>query len=165
METLKELTAETLTSLFQSATEYLSENFAVLREIPFQHRKHFTAIVKYLRHKSYSESLSEIEKEKWPEDLRQVVIDALQSYTSEHNIIKDTKYLKDFHWKIDVALSTNSLSKVLRPEIQLQFDNSEDSANFHMTISQFQELRRQTASVIKDLLYLNQFNFIKNSSS
>eukprot|EP00358_Blepharisma_japonicum_P000713 CAMPEP_0202947392 /NCGR_PEP_ID=MMETSP1395-20130829/11566_1 /ASSEMBLY_ACC=CAM_ASM_000871 /TAXON_ID=5961 /ORGANISM="Blepharisma japonicum, Strain Stock R1072" /LENGTH=38 /DNA_ID= /DNA_START= /DNA_END= /DNA_ORIENTATION= len=35
--------------------------------------------------------------------------------------------------------------------------NGEKEISFHMTVAQFQELRRQTAGILKDMFTLDQF--------
>jgi len=65
-------------------------------------------------------------------------------------------------WRIDVALSTNSFSKVLKPEVQVKMTKGDEEISFHMTVQQFQEFRRHTAGILKDMFALDQFAFIRN---
>jgi len=68
----------------------------------------------------------------------------------------------DFRWRVDVSLSTNSLAKVLKPEVLLLMRTSTDTFQFHLSVKQFTELRRSTAALLRDLQALDQYVFIKS---
>jgi len=67
-----------------------------------------------------------------------------------------------FKWKIDVAISTTSLNRVLEPVVsaQLIFSNGEQKA-FEMSLAKFQELRYHTASVLKEMEGLEKRSILK----
>ena len=53
-------------------------------------------------------------------------------------------------WKINVVLSTNYVSKVLRPEVHIEIYTRED-VKIRMTVpvDKFEELRRQVAALLR----------------
>jgi predicted nucleic acid-binding protein len=53
-------------------------------------------------------------------------------------------------WKINVVLSTNYLSKVLRPEVVLQIQTAQNRRlQITVSVEKFEELRRQIAYLIR----------------
>ncbi|CAG9327626.1 unnamed protein product [Blepharisma stoltei] len=165
MESLKTLSADNLSALFGLSSKYLLQDFTVLKQIPFSQRENFTICIEYLRKKCgkhSSEYLHQIEEENWPSALKDVVIRNLTEIDTEFRRRQEKERLVDINWRIDVSLSTNSFSKVLRPEVQVKMTNGEKEISFHMTVAQFQELRRQTAGILKDMFTLDQFAFIRN---
>ena len=165
MEELRTLPEGTLQGLLVLAMAYIRGDFAALQKVKHSQRAVFTKLVEYLRAKAglhATEYSKEVEEEGWPEPTKQLVLSALQSRDSEFGRKQNPDALADLCWKIDVALSTNSLSKVLRPEIHLRVGTPSETADFHMTLQQFQELRRQTAVLVKDVYHLDQFPFVRN---
>ena len=70
--------------------------------------------------------------------------------------------LAQLRWRVDVAISTSSLSRVLRPTVLLQMTLSDGTIHlFEMPISQFHELRYSVAAVLKDMENINQKSIFK----
>ena len=60
--------------------------------------------------------------------------------------------LRSFRWRVDVAISTSSLQRALRPGILVEAELSDGSLlNFEMTVEEFQDLRYNVARVLRDL--------------
>lgn len=72
-----------------------------------------------------------------------------KSHSKEAELDKPLSYV-GCKWKINVVLSTNYVSKVLRPEVQIEIYTREDT-RFRMTvpIEKFEELRRQVAALLR----------------
>lgn len=165
MDSLKSLQPEHISSLFDLARGYIQGDFSMLSKVPFSYRGIFSACVEYLRSKCgkhYSEYSKELDDENWAVEAKAVVLEKLREMDSEYERRKNKERLSEMNWRIDVALSTNSLSRVLKPEVQIKMKNTDEEFAFHMTIPQFQELRRQTASVLKDTFTMEHFAFIRN---
>lgn len=165
MENLKKLSPENLSALFQLAIKYLRQDFSALKQVPYSQRENFSASIDYLRKKCgkhSSEFLLQIDEENWQDPLKEIVLSTLIEMNTEFQRKQEKSRPLDMNWRIDVALSTNSLSKVLKPEVQVKMTNGEQEVSFHMNVAQFQELRRQTAGLLKDMFTLDQFAFIRN---
>jgi hypothetical protein len=53
-------------------------------------------------------------------------------------------------WKVNVVLSTNYVSKVLRPEIHLELQTREgERVAMTVSVERFEELRRQVAGLLR----------------
>ena len=60
--------------------------------------------------------------------------------------------LEDLDWRIDVTISTGSMSRVLKPSILMQFNLSDGNDSlFQLNLEKFQELRYQVATVLKEM--------------
>ncbi|KAM6148297.1 COMM domain-containing protein 5 [Rhynchocyon petersi] len=58
----------------------------------------------------------------------------------------------NFRWRVDVAISTSSLARSLRPSILIQLELSDGSACcFEVSTARFQELRYSVALVLKEM--------------
>ncbi|KAM9626480.1 COMM domain-containing protein 5 isoform 1-T2 [Trichechus inunguis] len=58
----------------------------------------------------------------------------------------------NFWWRVDVAISTSSLARSLRPSILMQLELSDGSAHrFEVSTAKFQELRYGVALVLKEM--------------
>ena len=65
----------------------------------------------------------------------------------------DETSLLDFvscQWKINVVLSTNYLSKVLRPEVVIEIQTAQrQKVKMTVSVEKFEELRRQVAYLLR----------------
>jgi hypothetical protein len=168
MDSLKSLQPDHLSSLFDLANSYIQGSYEVLSRVPLSYRGAFSSSVEYIRSKSgkhFSEYSKEIEEDGWPAGLKSTVLEKLKTFDNEYERRKNKERLKEMTWRIDVALSTNSLSRVLKPEIQVKMVRDNEEITFHMTVAQFQEFRRQTASILKDIFTMEHFAFIRNLKS
>ena len=60
--------------------------------------------------------------------------------------------LNAFRWRVDVAISSSSLSRVLRPSILMQMHTSDGSIKtFECPVEQFHQLRHSVATVLRDM--------------
>ena len=165
MDNLKTLNPEIFGTLLDLSIAYIQGDFQVLSKVPFSSRNSFSSTVEYLRTKCgkhSSEYIKEIEEENWDAEHKSLVIEKMKEYDSDFYRRKNKNRINDANWRIDVSLSTNSLSRVLKAEIQCRLSNGSEDTDFHMNVAQFQELRRQTASLIKDVFSMDQFAFIRN---
>ncbi|OCT67575.1 COMM domain-containing protein 5 isoform X1 [Xenopus laevis] len=60
--------------------------------------------------------------------------------------------LEDIRWRVDVAISTSSLSRALQPSILMQLKLSDGiSHRFEVPVAKFQELRYNIALILKEM--------------
>lgn len=68
----------------------------------------------------------------------------------------------DFKWRIDVGISTTSLSRVLEPVVAASMTLSNgETKNFEMSVTKFQELRYNVATVMKEVEDLEKRSILK----
>lgn len=71
-------------------------------------------------------------------------------------------YIKDFKWRVDVTLSTNSMQRVLKPSILMEIVTSEGKTRtFEVSVEKYQELRYQVARTLKDFQELDKLQILK----
>eukprot|EP01091_Cochliopodium_minus_P005102 TRINITY_DN15082_c0_g1_i1.p1 TRINITY_DN15082_c0_g1~~TRINITY_DN15082_c0_g1_i1.p1 ORF type:complete len:206 (+),score=51.69 TRINITY_DN15082_c0_g1_i1:55-672(+) len=60
--------------------------------------------------------------------------------------------IEEMDWRVDVTISTGSMSRVLKPSILMQLDLSDGNKTlFQLNLEKFQELRYQVANVLKEM--------------
>uniref|UniRef100_F6QHB0 COMM domain-containing protein 5 n=1 Tax=Xenopus tropicalis TaxID=8364 RepID=F6QHB0_XENTR len=60
--------------------------------------------------------------------------------------------LEDMRWRVDVAISTSSLSRALQPSILVQLKLSDGTSHrFEVPVAKFQELRYNVALILKEM--------------
>jgi len=70
--------------------------------------------------------------------------------------------LEQFDWRVDVTLSTNSMSKVLKPNILVRMaTNDGKTKTFDMSVEKYNELRYNVAKVLKDIEDLEKLQILK----
>lgn len=70
--------------------------------------------------------------------------------------------LDRLQWRVDVAISTSSIARILKPVIMLQLTLSDGSVKtFEVSVSQFHELRFNAALVLKEMEIVEQKNIFK----
>ncbi|XP_060935503.1 COMM domain-containing protein 5 [Limanda limanda] len=75
---------------------------------------------------------------------------ALEAATSQNDPHLPT--IEDFKWRVDVAISTSSLSRALQPSVLMQMKLSDGSlSRFEVPVSKFQELRYNVALILKEM--------------
>ncbi|XP_034454842.1 COMM domain-containing protein 5 [Hippoglossus hippoglossus] len=75
---------------------------------------------------------------------------ALEEATSQNDPHLPT--IEDFKWRVDVAISTSSLSRALQPSVLMQMKLSDGSlSRFEVPVSKFQELRYNVALILKEM--------------
>jgi COMM domain containing 5 len=58
-------------------------------------------------------------------------------------------------WRLDVAISTTALKRVMQPSVTIQLPLSDGSVHtFEMSVAEFHKLRFNVARVMKDMLDL-----------
>eukprot|EP00041_Stephanoeca_diplocostata_P011688 m.193347 g.193347 ORF g.193347 m.193347 type:complete len:226 (+) comp18632_c0_seq1:184-861(+) len=71
--------------------------------------------------------------------------------THDKNAIK-LPQLADFKWRVDVAISTSELQRVMKPAVLMQMTLSDGTIQtFEMPVEQFHKLRYNTAFVLKEM--------------
>ncbi|KAM5145789.1 COMM domain-containing protein 5 [Mantella aurantiaca] len=70
--------------------------------------------------------------------------------------------VEDLRWRVDVAISTSSLSRALQPSILMQMKLSNgESHRFEVPVAKFQELRYNVALILKEMNDLEKKNILK----
>ncbi|XP_060105367.1 COMM domain-containing protein 5 [Heteronotia binoei] len=70
--------------------------------------------------------------------------------------------IKDFRWRVDVAISTSSLARALQPSILMQMKLSDGTAHrFEVPLAKFEELRYNVALILKDMNDLEKRSILK----
>lgn len=70
--------------------------------------------------------------------------------------------LQELKWRVDVAISTGSLSRALQPSVLMQLRLSDGSVQqFQVPVSKFQELRYNVALILKEMNDLEKRNILK----
>nr|XP_006812710.1 PREDICTED: COMM domain-containing protein 5-like [Saccoglossus kowalevskii] len=70
--------------------------------------------------------------------------------------------LQRFRWRVDVAISTSVLNRVLEPSVMMEMTLSDGTIhNFEVPVSKFHELRYNVASVIKEMEDLEKRSILK----
>ncbi|XP_051876779.1 COMM domain-containing protein 5 [Pristis pectinata] len=68
----------------------------------------------------------------------------------------------DFRWRVDVAISSSSLTRALQPAILMQLRLSDGSAHrFELPVAKFQELRYNVALILKEINDLEKRSVLK----
>lgn len=165
MEAILRLEPAQLAQLFGLVEDYNLGELSVLKRFPPSKRPLFTGMLNYLRAHIRLQA-SELEKalseEGWSASQKSALMGEFARTRSTVERVRNEQRVTDFRWRIDVSLSTNSLSKVLKPEVLVRIRTPTASYQFHMTVRQFTELRRSTAALLRDLQALDQFVFIKS---
>lgn len=135
--------------------------------IPQERLSHIVAGV----HRVLSEAIripsSSLKQEAFKEDLRELRIPedfitdfcsvvfsswraALETSTSQNDPHLPT--MQDFKWRVDVAISTSSLARALQPSALIKMKLSDGNLHcFEVPASKFQELRYNTALILKEM--------------
>ncbi|KAG9478440.1 hypothetical protein GDO78_013455 [Eleutherodactylus coqui] len=70
--------------------------------------------------------------------------------------------VEDMRWRVDVAISSSSLSRALQPSILMQMKLSNgESHRFEVPVAKFQELRYNIALLLKEMNDLEKKNILK----
>ena len=71
--------------------------------------------------------------------------------------------LTEVSWRVDVAISSSAVAKVMEPQINLElaFDDDRPSKHFGMTQDKFQQLRFSVASILKQMEMLEKKKVFK----
>ncbi|XP_006277442.1 COMM domain-containing protein 5 [Alligator mississippiensis] len=70
--------------------------------------------------------------------------------------------VKDFQWRVDVAISTSSLARALQPSILMLLKLSDGEAHrFEVPVAKFQELRYNIALILKEMNDLEKRSVLK----
>ena len=165
MEGLARLEAGQLSQLFALVHDYNQGDMAVLKRIPPAKRGLFTTMLNFLRSHlqlQWAELVQKLGEEAWPQAQREALLGEFARVRNGVERIRASSRVIDFRWRVDVSLSTNSLAKVLKPEVLLLLRTSTGTLQFHLSVKQFIELRRSTAALLRDLQALDQFVFIKS---
>ncbi|KAM4020435.1 COMM domain-containing protein 5 [Anomaloglossus baeobatrachus] len=122
-------------------------------------------------------SASALKQEVFKEDLKELRIpeDFIEDfanvvYGSRRPVLEDTALkqsvrlptVEDMRWRVDVAISTSSLSRALQPSILMQMKLSNgESHRFEVPVSKFQDLRYNVALLLKEMNDLEKKNILK----
>ncbi len=175
LQILKDFDNDTAIQLIESAYTYLLDKDSLpLKKLTFNVRAPFSAIYAFLRGapakqigKLDSLALSKEIKQALKEKLYLLYasnfqkVGLLTNYKTECLNQKAVEYhgaeqaggALDFvscQWKINVVLSTNYLSKVLRPEVVIEIQTAQrQKVKMTVSVEKFEELRRQVAYLLR----------------
>lgn len=165
MEGLAKLEAGQLSQLFALAHDYNQGDLTVLKRVPASKRRLFTAMLNFIRSHlplQWTELGGKLGEEGWSQPQREALLSEFGRVRSGVERLRGPARVVDFRWRVDVSLSTNSLAKVLKPEVLFLVRTTTGPVQFHLSVRQFTELRRSTAALLRDLQALDQFVFIKS---
>lgn len=118
-----------------------------------------------LRQESFKEDLRDL---KIPEEFisdfssvvfgnRRVVLEAAAAQSDPR-----LPSLQEFKWRVDVAISTGSLSRALQPSVLMQLRLNDGSVQqFQVPVAKFQELRYNVALILKEMNDLEKRSILK----
>ena len=70
--------------------------------------------------------------------------------------------LDDLKWRVDVTISTSSMSRVLKPSILMQLATTDgQKKTFDLPLEKFHELRYNVAKVLKEMETLEKHPILK----
>ncbi|XP_043087976.1 COMM domain-containing protein 5-like [Puntigrus tetrazona] len=70
--------------------------------------------------------------------------------------------IQDFKWRVDVAISTSSLSRALQPSILMQMKLSDGQVHqFEVPVGKFQELRYNVSLILKEMNDIEKRSILK----
>jgi len=102
-----------------------------------------------------------------PQYLAQDVIRVLkenQQLFAAALVSKRVRYptLENLKWRVDVTISTQTMSRVLKPSILMEATTSDGKRKtFEMTVEKFHELRYNVSKVLKDMEDMEKLNILK----
>ncbi|KAM9325369.1 COMM domain-containing protein 5 [Gastrophryne carolinensis] len=121
--------------------------------------------VSTLKQEIFKEDLKELRiPDEFIEDFANVV------YGNRRPVLEDAAFkqgvrlptVEDLRWRVDVAISTSSLSRALQPSILMQMKLSNgESHRFEVPVAKFQELRYNVALILKDMNDLEKKGILK----
>ncbi|TSL89881.1 COMM domain-containing protein 5 [Bagarius yarrelli] len=105
-------------------------------------------------------SPSSVKIKSFEDDLRELRRPTLKSSLTKHD--PRLAKLEQFRWRVDVAVSTSSLSRALQPTILMQFTLSDGNRHqCEVSLSKFQELRYNIALILKETNDLEKRSVLK----
>ncbi|XP_069603181.1 COMM domain-containing protein 5 [Ranitomeya imitator] len=126
---------------------------------------------------AFRASASALKLEVFKEDLKELRIpdDFIEDfanivYGNRRSVLEDAAVkqsirlptVEDMRWRVDVAISTSSLSRALQPSILMQMKLSNgESHRFEVPVAKFQELRYNVALLLKEMNDLERKNILK----
>ncbi|XP_034161916.1 COMM domain-containing protein 5 isoform X3 [Pangasianodon hypophthalmus] len=103
---------------------------------------------------------SSVIQESFEEDLRELRRPALDASVTQHG--PRLPKLEKFRWRVDVAISTSSLSRALQPTILMQLKLSDGNLHqFEVSVPKFQELRYNVSLILKEMNDLEKRSVLK----
>ncbi|GFU12002.1 COMM domain-containing protein 5 [Nephila pilipes] len=119
-----------------------------------------------LKQDIFKEDLHELGiNDEYIEDLTNVLYGQRRSsiITNFNNLAPHLPKLSNFSWRIDVAISTSTLNRVLEPAIVMEIQLSDGRREtFEVHPSQFHRLRFAVATLLKEIENLEMKSILKN---
>uniref|UniRef100_A0A0B7B6L0 COMM domain-containing protein 5 n=1 Tax=Arion vulgaris TaxID=1028688 RepID=A0A0B7B6L0_9EUPU len=118
-----------------------------------------------LKTENFSQDLQDLQIPKeFHENLVSCVFGSTRAQIDEH--LKSCRprlpSLSHLDWRVDVAISTGVLNRVLVPSVTISMTLSDGSIqDFEMSVSKFQDLRFQVASVLNEMEKLEKRSILK----
>lgn len=118
-----------------------------------------------LRQESFKEDLRDLKiPEDFISDFSSVVFGSRRAVLEAAAAQSDPRLpsLQEFKWRVDVAISTGSLSRALQPSVFMQLRLSDGSVQqLQVPVSKFQELRYNVALILKEMNDLEKRSVLK----
>lgn len=118
-----------------------------------------------LRQESFKEDLRDLKiPEEFISDLCSVVFGSRRALLEAAAAQSDPRLpsLQELQWRVDVAISTGSVSRALQPSVLMQMRLSDGSVQqFQVPVSKFQELRYNVALILKEMNDLEKRSILK----
>lgn len=118
-----------------------------------------------LRQEAFKEDLRELKiQEEFISDFCSVVFGSRRALLEAAAAQSDPRLpsLQEFQWRVDVAISTGSVSRALQPSVLMQLRLSDGSVQqFQVPVSKFQELRYNVALILKEMNDLEKRSILK----
>lgn len=118
-----------------------------------------------LKPEMFVEDLKELQiSEQFHADLSSVVFGAKRPKIENESIESRPRLpqIKSFKWRVDVAISTSVLNRVLEPTVLMEITLSNDKIHtFEVPVSKFHELRYNVAYVLKEMEDLEKRSILK----
>ncbi|XP_067853401.1 COMM domain-containing protein 5 isoform X2 [Heptranchias perlo] len=103
---------------------------------------------------------SSLKQEVFKEDLRDLRRSVLEAAALQQ--ANRLPSIQDFRWRVDVAISSSSLTRALQPAILMQLKLSNgDTHRFEVPVAKFQELRYNVALILKEINDLEKRSILK----
>ncbi|KAF4085584.1 hypothetical protein AMELA_G00096940 [Ameiurus melas] len=118
-----------------------------------------------VRQESFEEDLRELRiSEEFIADFSRIIFGngrpALDASVTQHG--PRLPKLEQFRWRVDVAISTSSLSRALQPTVLMQLKLSDGNLHqFEVSMSKFQDLRYNVALILKEMNDLEKLSVLK----
>lgn len=176
-ETFRKILKAVVSALEGKDCREVMKSIAESSVIPQERLSHIVAGMYRVLSEAIRIPTSSLKQEAFKEDLRDLRIPeefitdfssvvfgnrraALEALTLQNDPHLPT--LEELKWRVDVAISTSSLSRALQPSVLMQMKLSDGTYHqFELPVSKFQELRYNVALILKEMNDLEKRSILK----